>query len=94
MRIALIAIALLAGPAHAQDLRERSLEAEKRLLEEERRERQKQRPELSLPAERKRDAKACEDARVNYQTSCGHPVAPKYRSPSCREAEIFIRQAC
>ena len=94
MRIALIAMVLIAGSAHAQDLRERSLETEKRLLEEERRERQKQRPEQSPKVERKRDAKACEDARVNYQTSCGHPIAPKYRSPSCREAEIFIRQAC
>ena len=34
------------------------------------------------------------DARVSYQTSCGSPVAPKYRSPACRDAEIFIRQAC
>lgn len=80
--------------AAAQDLRERSLEAEKRSLEAERREREKQRPDLSRPVEHKRDPKACENARVNYQTSCGHPVAPKYRSPACREAEIFIRQAC
>ena len=80
--------------AAAQDLRERSLEAEKRMLEEERRERQKQRPDLSQPIEKKRDAKACENARVNYQTSCGHQIAPKYRSPTCREAEIFIRQSC
>lgn len=78
----------------AQDLRERSLEAEKQILDAERREREKQRPDLSRPAEQKRDAKLCESARVNYQTSCGHPVAPKYRSPACRDAEIFIRQAC
>lgn len=82
----------LAAPA--QDLRERSLEAEKRALEEERAEREKQRPELSRPAEKKRDAKACENARVNYQVTCGSRVAPKYRSPSCREADIFLRQNC
>ena len=80
--------------AAAQDLRERSLDAEKRMLEEERRERQKQRPDLSQPIEKKRDPKACENARVNYQVTCGHQIAPKYRSPSCREAEIFIRQNC
>jgi len=80
--------------ALAQDLRERSLESEKRTLEEERREREKQRPDLSRPVEKKRDAKACESARVNYQVSCGSPVAPKYRNPNCREAEIFIRQNC
>ena len=87
-------IACLAANVHAQDLRERSLETEKRLLDEERRERERQRPDLSRPVEKKRDAKACENARVNYQVTCGSPVAPKYRSPSCREAEIFIRQAC
>jgi len=38
--------------------------------------------------------KACESARVTYQTSCGHQIAPKYRSPACREAEVFIRQKC
>lgn len=94
MRIAPIALAFLAASAHAQDLRERSLEAEKRSMEAERREVEKQRPELSRPVEKKRDAKACENARVNYQVSCGSPVAPKYRSPACREAEIFIRQSC
>jgi|SRR6185503_2889873 len=84
----------LPAVAAAQDLRERSLEAGKETLEAERREREKQRPDLSRPVEKKRDAKACENARVNYQVSCGSPVAPKYRSPACREAELFIRQTC
>jgi hypothetical protein len=87
-------LALFPSALFAQDLRERSLEAEQRLLEQERRERQEQRPKISPQLEKKRDEKACENARVNYQTSCGHPIAPKYRSPSCREAEIFIRQSC
>ena len=90
----MLLIALLAANVHAQDLRERSLEAERRHLEEERRERERQRPELSRPVEKKRDAKACENARVNYQVTCGSPVAPKVRRPSCREAELFIRQVC
>jgi hypothetical protein len=94
MRTTLIAVALIATTAHAQDLRERSLEIEKQNLEAERREREKQRPELSRPVEKKRNAKDCENARVSYQTSCGSPVAPNYRSPACRDAEIFIRQAC
>jgi hypothetical protein len=80
--------------AQSQDLRERSLEAEKRTLEGERQEREDRRPELSRPTQKKRDPKACENARVNYQVSCGSPAAPKYRSPNCREAELFIRQNC
>jgi hypothetical protein len=42
----------------------------------------------------KRDERACENARVNYQVSCGHPIRPKYRSPACVDAELFIRQNC
>jgi predicted XRE-type DNA-binding protein len=91
----------LPSVAAAQDLRDRALEQEKQSLEQDRLKQEKQRsvveqqrPELSRPVERKRDAKMCESARVNYQTSCGHPIAPKYRSPACRDAEIFIRQAC
>lgn len=96
MRRAAVTVLLCMLPVAllAQDLRERSLESEKRLMELERQEREKQRPELSRPVEQKRDAKACENARVNYQVSCGTPVAPKYRSPACRDAEIFIRQNC
>jgi hypothetical protein len=90
---ALIAAMLVTG-ANAQDLRERSLEMEKHRLEGEQREREKQRPELSRPVEKKRDAKACENARVHYQTSCGISIAPKYRSPACRDAEVYIRQVC
>ena len=94
MKAAALIAAFLAAGASAQDLRERSLEMEKQMLEAERREREKQRPDLSKPVEKKRNAKDCENARVNYQVSCGSPVAPKYRSPACRDAEIFIRQAC
>ena len=93
MRIAFLLCCIVAS-AQAQDLRERSLESERRALETERLEREKQRPELSRPVEKKRDAKACENARVNYQVTCGTPVAPKYRNPNCREAEIFLRQNC
>jgi hypothetical protein len=93
VRIAIL-LWLSVATAQAQDLRDRSLEAEKRMLEAERLEREKQRPELSRPVEKKRDAKACENARVNYQVSCGSSVAPKYRSPACREAELFVRQNC
>ena len=94
MRCMAAGFLLCAISVQAQDLRERSLEAEKQMLDAERQERQKQRPDLSRPVEKKRDAKACENARVNYQVSCGSPVQPKYRSPSCREAELFLRQNC
>ena len=94
MRAGVLLLALCSGALCAQDLRERALETEKQLLDAERREREKQRPDLSRPVEKKRDPKACENARVNYQVSCGSPAAPKYRSSMCREAEIFIRQNC
>ena len=94
MRVVAFVLALCPSALLAQDLRERSLEAEQRMLEQERRERQEQRSNISPPPEKRRDEKACENARVNYQVTCGHQVAPKYRSPSCREAEIFIRQSC
>ena len=94
MKAAALIAAFIAAGAGAQDLRENSLEAHKRAMEAERREREAQRPDLSRPVEKKRNAKDCENARVNYQVSCGSPIAPTYRSPACRDAEIFIRQAC
>jgi hypothetical protein len=93
VRIFFLAVTLTA-PTQAQDLRERSLETQKREMQAERQEREKERPDLSRPFEVKRDERACESARVNYQVSCGSPVAPKYRSPACKDAEIFIRQNC
>lgn len=103
MRLGALILAFLSSALGAQDLRERALEQERRALERERQqqekersavEEQQQRRELSKPVETKRDPKACENARVNYQVSCGSPIAPKYRSPACRDAEIFIRQNC
>ena len=94
MRFAAMGVFFFIVAVQAQDLRQRSLDTEKQMLDEERREREKQRPDLSRPVEKKRDPKACENARVNYQVSCGSPVHPKYRSPSCRDAEIFLRQNC
>ena len=101
MKLGALLLALCSFAAFAQDLRERALEQERQALEQQRQQQEKersvieqQRPELSKPVETKRDPKACESARVNYQVSCGSPIAPKYRSPACRDAEIFIRQNC
>ena len=101
MRFGALILAFLSSALGAQDLRERALQEERQTLESERQRQEKerskveaQRPELSRPVEKKRDPKACENARVNYQVSCGSPVAPKYRSPMCRDAEIFLRQNC
>ena len=94
MRCVAACLLFCLASVQAQDLRDRSLEVEKQMLDAERQERQKQRPDLSRPVEKKRDAKACENARVNYQVSCGSSVAPKYRRANCREAEIFLRQNC
>ena len=101
MRLGALLLAFLSSALGAQDLRERALEQERRSLGSERQQQEKerskveeQRPELSRPVEKKRDPKACENARVNYQVTCGSPTAPKYRSPMCRDAELFLRQNC
>ena len=103
MRLGALILAFVSSALGAQDLRDRALQQERRDLEQQRQQKEKdrskveeqeQRKDLSKPVEKKRDPKACENARVNYQVSCGSPVAPKYRSPACRDAEIFIRQNC
>jgi len=101
VKLGALLLVLCPFAAFAQDLRDKALEQERQLLEQQRQQQEKersvieqQRPELSKPVETKRDPKACESARINYQVSCGSPVAPKYRSPACRDAEIFIRQNC
>jgi hypothetical protein len=102
VKVGALLLALCSSTLGAQDLRERALEQERRALEKERQQQEKersvveeqQRPELSRPVERKRDPKACENARVNYQVTCGSRTAPKYRSPMCRDAEIFLRENC
>jgi hypothetical protein len=103
VRLGALILAFVSSALGAQDLRERSLEQERRALERERQQQEKERSkveeaqqqrELSKPIEKKRDPKACENARVNYQVTCGSPTAPKYRNPMCRDAEIFLRQNC
>lgn len=101
MKLAALLLSFLSTALGAQDLRERALEEEGRALETKRQQQAKersvieqQRRDLASPVEKKRDARACENARVNYQVSCGSPTAPKYRSPMCRDAEIFFRQNC
>jgi hypothetical protein len=74
-------------------------DTEHKLLEEERRTRQLERSiqeqaridALKPPA---RDAKLCESARINYQSFCGSPFAPRSRSKRCAEADLEVRQRC
>ncbi|HXU40888.1 MAG TPA: hypothetical protein VN675_01095 [Burkholderiales bacterium] len=102
MKPGVLLLALCSFAAAAQDLREKALEQEKRALEQQRQQQEKersvvehQRRELASPvAPRKRDERACENARISYQTTCGSPTAPKYRNPGCRDAEIFLRENC
>jgi hypothetical protein len=101
VKLDVLLLVLCSSTAFAQGLREKALEQEKRTLEEQRQQQEKersvvegQRRELAAPVKKKRDPKACENARVNYQVTCGSPTAPKYRSPMCRDAEIFLWQNC
>jgi hypothetical protein len=96
MRRVLLALVLLASASGAQDL-----DAQKRTLDEERRANQlrrsaseEARSDLARPAERVRDPKVCEDARVYYQLACGAPYSARSRSMRCTEAELAYRQSC
>jgi hypothetical protein len=95
MKFAVLALALYWMPApYAQEARERSREALDAERKEHMKERGQARPELSRPVEHKRDARACESARIFYQGYCGPTAAPRWRNPRCRDAELALLQSC
>lgn len=46
------------------------------------------------PANSRRNSKACENARIHYQLSCGTPQFPRPNSMQCAEAYALYRQSC
>ena len=96
MRYALLAVFLASAPLAAEDLPdpgrrldkpEEKTDAAKRPL-----------PQGTGPfdpvAPRKRDDRACEGARQNYQLSCRSDLSPMQNSQACAEAYAIYRQVC
>jgi len=93
----LVLVALLAASccARAQDLPDpgRRLSKEEQAADPEKRSAPS--PAMQAPpGTRVRDAKACNNARVNYQLSCGAPGSERSFSRSCGEAYAIYRQSC
>jgi hypothetical protein len=95
-RLAMLLLALAAS-APAQELSDahrRALDEERRVKQLERSSAEESRAELARPRQAGKDAKACESARVYYQTACGAPYSPRSRSLRCAEANAMYRQSC
>jgi hypothetical protein len=95
-RLAIVLFALSASVA-AQDLSEahrRALEDERRAKQLERSSGEESRTDVARPPQAAKDAKACESARVYYQTACGAPYSARSRSLRCAEANTMYRQNC
>lgn len=97
MRRFLLLLSFVAVPSGAQEV----LDTHKRLLEEDRRANQvkrsaaeESRADLARPAERVRDPRACESARVYVQAACGAPYSARSRTRLCAEAGVLYRQNC
>ena len=93
----LIVAFIAVGPVFGEELSD----SHKRLLEEDRRASQRKisaggnkAMDRSSPVERPRDARACENARIYYQTACGAPYSARSRSVRCMEAEVFYQRSC
>jgi hypothetical protein len=48
---------------------------------------------FAAPRPREKDAKACDNARTNFQIACGSAFKPRFNR-NCTEAEIFVRENC
>lgn len=96
MRYALLVVFLASTPLDAQDLPDPGRRVDKP-------EQKSEEPKRTLPqgtgpfdpiAPPKRNDKACEGARQNYQLSCRAAISPMANSQACAEAYAIYRQAC
>jgi hypothetical protein len=95
-RIGFLALALLA-PAFAADLADsprRVLDDERRADQVKRSTAEESRTEPAAPRERPRNAKVCENARLQYHLACGAPHSPRSRTMRCAEADVMYQQSC
>ena len=96
MRLVLLLAFLAAAPCGAQDLPDpgRRLSKEEQNADPEKRSSEPRSGPFDPPVERRRDARACESARLNYQMACRAPSSPHSRSMECAEAYALYRQNC
>ena len=96
MRYALLVVFLASSPLDAQDLPDPG----RRLDKQEEKTGQPKRPvpqgtgPFDPIAAPKRNDRACEGARQNYQMSCRTVLSPTANSQACAEAYAIYRQAC
>ena len=96
MRYALLVVFLASAPLDAQDLPDPGRRIDKP-------EQKSEEPKRTTPpgtgpfdpiAPPKRNERACEGARQNYQMSCRTAISPTANSQACAEAYAIYRQAC
>ena len=96
MRHVLLVVSLAAAPCIAQDLPDPGRRVDK--PEQKSEEPRRTVPQGSGPfdpiAPPKRNDRACEGARQNYQMSCRTAISPMANSQACAEAYAIYRQAC
>ncbi|HYL89642.1 MAG TPA: hypothetical protein VEU32_12865 [Burkholderiales bacterium] len=96
MRYALLVVLLASAPCVAQDLPDpgRRLSKEEQSGKNERGKEPKPTGPFDPVAPPKRNDRACEGARQNYQMSCRTQISPMANSQACAEAYAIYRQAC
>ncbi len=92
----MLVVLLAAAPALAQDLPDpgRRLSTDEQRADPAKRKPEKQSGPFDPVAPPKRNDRACEGARQNYQLSCRAPASNLSNSQACAEAYAIYRQAC
>jgi hypothetical protein len=93
VRYALVVFFLASAPIAAQDLPDPGRRLDKPEQKSDRSKPQGTGPFDPLP-EPRRNERACEGARQNYQLSCRSMISPMASSQACAEAYAIYRQAC
>jgi hypothetical protein len=97
VRATALIVLLAALPCGAQDLPDpgRRLSPEEQKANPEQHPGPQKPPALDTrPSARPRDARACNNARLYYQMSCGAPGSYRSASRSCAEAYALYRENC
>lgn len=96
MRFALLVVLLASTPLDAQDLPDpgRRIDKPEQKDEPSRRTAPQGNGPFDPIQPPKRNDRACEGARQNYQLSCRSAISPMANSQACAEAYAIYRQAC
>ena len=96
MRLFLLAALLLTGSSNAQDVPDpgRRLSEAEQHADPEKQMPQKQAGPFDPPPKPRRDSRACEGARANYQMSCKAVGMQAQHSRACAEAYAIYQSSC